>query len=241
MMVGVMAFGMASISFAGSWGKNSNGWFYLNDDGSYATSTWQWIDGNNDGIAECYYFDNAGYLLTDTIIDDSQVNSDGAWINNGVVQTKQVQKQSAAGTNSNAGILQPGTYHLKSGYCNWTVAYDFNNIEKGTTNFDENINEYIILTGDSNKLNFEFYNTTVYNGYVTSEPLKMKGTFTRKSDGTYEVSNIYGNPYDRNATYYGDPEYNIDSISNITGNSFVINNYWEGDGGYDTYWTMVKE
>lgn len=61
----------------------------MNDDGTYATSGWKWIDGNTDGVSECYYFDNNGYLISDTTIDGYQINSDGAWIVNGVVQTKQ--------------------------------------------------------------------------------------------------------------------------------------------------------
>ncbi|SFG06541.1 hypothetical protein [Oribacterium sp. WCC10] len=81
---------IASFSFAGSWGKDSNGWYYLNDDGTYATSGWQWIDGNNDGTAECYCFDAEGYLYTNTMIDDAKVDSNGAWIQDGVVQTKQI-------------------------------------------------------------------------------------------------------------------------------------------------------
>ncbi|WP_175494372.1 hypothetical protein [Oribacterium sp. WCC10] len=248
-----MVFAISSLSFAGSWGKDSNGWYYLNDDGTYATSGWQWIDGNNDGTAECYCFDAEGYLYTNTMIDDAKVDSNGAWIQDGVVKTKNTPKSdnsilhqsinsnSSSNNNSITGRLQPGTYYLKSGYCDWSIAYDSNHIERGRTNLDENKYEYIILSGNENKLNFEFYDATVYNGYVTSHPLKMKGTFTRKSDGTYSISNTYGNAYDRNASYYGDPEFNIDSISNITGDSFVIHNHWEGDGGYDTYWTMVKE
>lgn len=31
--------------------------------GSYPVSAWKWIDGNNDGIAESYYFDQSGYVL----------------------------------------------------------------------------------------------------------------------------------------------------------------------------------
>ena len=44
-------------SFAAAWQSNEQGWWYLHDDGTYPVSTWEWIDGNNDGIAECYYFD----------------------------------------------------------------------------------------------------------------------------------------------------------------------------------------
>lgn len=48
-----------------------------------------WIDGNNDGKAECYYFDSVGYMLVNTTTPDGcTVNADGAWTQNGVVQTQ---------------------------------------------------------------------------------------------------------------------------------------------------------
>ena len=39
-----------------------NGWWYENDDGSYCRNGWDWIDGDHDGWAQCYYFGNSGYL-----------------------------------------------------------------------------------------------------------------------------------------------------------------------------------
>lgn len=75
-------------SFAGEWKSDNNGWWYQNDDGSYPKNTWQWIDGNKDGISESYYFNENGYLLTNTTKDGYTVNGDGAWIVNGVVQTQ---------------------------------------------------------------------------------------------------------------------------------------------------------
>ncbi|MDD6196473.1 hypothetical protein ACTQ56_13095 [[Clostridium] aminophilum] len=46
---------------AGEWKKDPSGWRYDNGGGNYSARTWQWIDGNGDGIAECYYFDISGY------------------------------------------------------------------------------------------------------------------------------------------------------------------------------------
>ena len=52
-------------------------------------NTWAWIDGNKDGIAECYYFNENGYMLANTNTPDNYtVNENGAWTINGVVQTK---------------------------------------------------------------------------------------------------------------------------------------------------------
>lgn len=85
----------AGTAFAGTWEKgqepNQDKWWYSNGDGTYAQNGWQWIDGDNDGTAEYYYFDGAGWMLSDTVTPDgNQVNADGAWVINGVVQTQQV-------------------------------------------------------------------------------------------------------------------------------------------------------
>lgn len=78
-------------AIAGQWQQDDIGWWWQNDDGSYLADCWQWLDGNNDGIAECYYFDKNGYMLSDTVSPDGYVlNSDGAIVINGVVQTRNV-------------------------------------------------------------------------------------------------------------------------------------------------------
>lgn len=65
-------------------------WWYDNEDGTYAKAGWYWIDGNNDKVEECYYFDEKGWLLTDTITPDGyQVNSSGQWVINGEVKLKE--------------------------------------------------------------------------------------------------------------------------------------------------------
>lgn len=83
---------------AAGWQQDTIGYWYQNDNGTWPFSTWQWIDGNNDGKAECYYFDKNGYMLSNTITPDGYlVNSDGAWVENGVVQ---IQNVSLAPTDS---------------------------------------------------------------------------------------------------------------------------------------------
>ena len=79
----------ALTSFAGSWVNDAHGWWYNYGNGNGPSSSWQWIDGNNDGIAECYYFDRMGYcMMNATTPDGYQVNGSGAWVENGVVQTR---------------------------------------------------------------------------------------------------------------------------------------------------------
>ena len=76
-------------SYAGHWGRDGSGWWWQEDDGSYPRDTWKWLDGDGDCVAECYYFDEKGYMVTNSLIGKGfEVNGDGAWVEDGVVQTK---------------------------------------------------------------------------------------------------------------------------------------------------------
>ena len=107
----VVSLAMAGTAFAGTWkagdGENQNKWWYDNGNGSYPTNGWQWIDGNGDGVAESYYFDNSGWLLTNTTTPDGYtVNAEGAWVQNGTIQTKAVsQNQSIAPISENDFVV----------------------------------------------------------------------------------------------------------------------------------------
>ncbi len=100
----VLVSSMTIASLAGTWGQDATGWYYLNDNGSRSLG-WQWIDSNNDGISECYYFNEAGYCLMNTFTPDGMtVDANGAWIVNGVVQTKaavQANTQQVSNTTMN--------------------------------------------------------------------------------------------------------------------------------------------
>ena len=94
-------------AYAGGWMQDSTGWWYDWGNGSWPSSSWQWIDGNSDGIAECYYFDRFGYCMVNTTTPDNyQVNASGAWVESGVVQTRNVgvQKSSNSIKTSNSTI-----------------------------------------------------------------------------------------------------------------------------------------
>lgn len=96
-MVFVLTALMASTAFAAGWttgqGENSSRWWYDLGNGQYygiqgQTVEWQWLDGNVDGIAECYAFDSEGWMYEDGQTPDGySVNGDGAWTVNGAVQT----------------------------------------------------------------------------------------------------------------------------------------------------------
>ena len=75
----------------GRWVGDNGRWWYDNGDGTYKQNGWHWIDGNNDGSAECYYFDADGWMAEDCVTADGyRVDANGAWVADGQVQKKQV-------------------------------------------------------------------------------------------------------------------------------------------------------
>lgn len=84
----VLTLTMSITAFAGQWKQDHIGWWYQKDDGSWYANGWEWIDGNCDGVAECYYFTPDGYLVVNGMADGYTVNADGAWTENGVIQRK---------------------------------------------------------------------------------------------------------------------------------------------------------
>lgn len=72
----------ATPAFAGEWKQYSDKWKYQNEDGTFSTG-WQWINGKS------YCFDQNGVMYSNTTTPDGYtVNSDGAWIVDGKVQTQ---------------------------------------------------------------------------------------------------------------------------------------------------------
>lgn len=111
----VMMFGILTsmTAFAGEWRKGAapyeDRWWFANDDGTYAVNGWYWLDGNKDGIGECYYFDAGGYMLSGTITPDGYtVNQDGGWTDLGVVMTKNVLMNNEAEANMISVLIQVG-------------------------------------------------------------------------------------------------------------------------------------
>lgn len=63
-------------ALAGQWFSDENGSFWLEDDGTPVTG-WHWVDGDNDGYAECFYFQENGYILKNGEKDGWRINEDG--------------------------------------------------------------------------------------------------------------------------------------------------------------------
>lgn len=131
---------------AAVWKQDNTGWWYQEDNGSYPANTWKWIDGNNDGVAECYYFDGNGYMLSNTTTPDGyQVNATGAWTVNNVVQT---QATGSTGNAAHSGNYDPA--HPLAGMVDaWNLRLVRTNYETGTmgtTNLISNWNVQAMLT-----------------------------------------------------------------------------------------------
>ncbi len=125
LLVGALSVAGCMPAFAGTWKSDSNGWWYQKDDGTWYNNGWQWVDGNNDGVSECYYFTNNGYILTNTTTPDGyQVNAEGAWIENNVVKT---QGTASEKTNTPQQVLH---YTYKTDFVKHKFADLLNNDEE---------------------------------------------------------------------------------------------------------------
>lgn len=66
------------MAYAGQWQQDTNGWWYQFDDGSYPMNTWVFAPVS-DGSYHYYYFNEAGYMLENTITPDGlTVGADGS-------------------------------------------------------------------------------------------------------------------------------------------------------------------
>lgn len=118
----------AMSSYAGTWILDNVGWWWQNDDGSWPASRWEWLDGNRDGLAECYYFDNRGYCVLSGVTPDGyNVNSSGAWVENGIVQIRYMQ-----GHSSSSGSGGSGSASTAAASAAGSVS-SFNDVSSGTS------------------------------------------------------------------------------------------------------------
>ena len=101
-----MVVGMAGTAFAGQWQQDSIGWKWQENDGSFTTNRGRWLDGNVDGVAEYYMFDETGHCYINTTTPNFvTVNENGAWVDNGVVHTATVYGQTPYDKNVNKSVM----------------------------------------------------------------------------------------------------------------------------------------
>lgn len=108
---GILVFSPSIVSFAGQWQQDTTGWFYQNDDGSYLNNGWNWVEG------KCYYFTPEGYCLVNTTTPDGyQVDANGAWIIDGVVQTQTDSTQPSVDQQQNSVQIDTLLFAPPAGY-----------------------------------------------------------------------------------------------------------------------------
>jgi len=88
LLVGTAFTARAELKENGQWCVEDQGfWFKLTEDGSkFLDSTWYYIK-DSDGVIRCYHFGQNGWLDRNTVIDGSEVNDQGQYVENGVVRT----------------------------------------------------------------------------------------------------------------------------------------------------------
>ncbi len=109
--------------FAGVWKVDDNGIWHYDYTGrglkeGWLTNQWAWIDGNHDKVSECYYFDAEGNMLANTSVDGYQLNSQGQWVVDGVIQTK------LEGMDNVVGELSEDVLHMTPAESNYIAAYE---------------------------------------------------------------------------------------------------------------------
>lgn len=180
-LTAMIAMSMSSTALAAGWQKDNTGWWWQNDNGSYPSNAWQWLDGNQDGVAECYYFDKNGYCLMNTQTPDGYtVNADGAWVVNGTVQTKAAEVQTTTESQEQTNVDIYGTY--VNPYDEVITLTDRNGVlilayyyEKG--------GEMEVLASEMRKVNDTTYESTIY------EAMDIK--FTNNTTFTFYDGMVY--------------------------------------------------
>ncbi|MDO5346634.1 MAG: hypothetical protein Q4E91_12950 [Lachnospiraceae bacterium] len=170
MTAAVMTAAMTMTAFAGEWKQDAQGWWWQNDNGTYPNSGWEWLDGNKDGVSECYFFGNDGYLLVNTTVEGQYtVNADGAWVADGVVQTKAAEA-AAAGTQEQAqtqaqyGDDYSGNYQVPFYEMDGSVTTQTLSIS-----FDALTNSILVTSSRSGVLGTYTYGGTDFRGYTFFE------------------------------------------------------------------------
>jgi hypothetical protein len=165
----VAAVMMTCTAFAGEWVDENGRWFYNTGHETVLTG-WNWIYGV-DGQAKCYYFDNNGLLLTNTMTPDGYyVNGDGEWVSDGRVVTVGYQSGMQKETDySKVG----GSYHTTSQrYSDGTVnTYGVNDFPVEVY-FDGGACYVVSYYGNNEHYTEVFYNYFTRYSYESSDRQK---------------------------------------------------------------------
>ncbi len=169
---------IATVSYAGQWMANTTGYWYVHNDGSYPTYSWEWIDADGDGIYKCYAFDEKGYLYINTITPDGYaVGVDGAWYSNSVPMTRAFINNAAI-TPTSIGVNNTTDYVYTSDGIQLVTQKYSNAKNKKTTGSSSSTNS----SSSSNKSTKS--GTTIISNNVSSADIVTSKIVTGKSSTT---------------------------------------------------------
>lgn len=227
-VVSVLTAGMAAAvmitSFAGEWRKDQSGYWYDDGNGSYPVSTWQWIDGDGNGVAERYYFDENGYSVRNaTTPDGCTVDCDGAWIQGGSVQIRYM------GTNTYDKSIQDAL--------NGFASMIYKTVQDGAEAADESGD--IVITSadldDREKADLLYWYQSAYGRSVDcrfKSSSSQVGTYNRMALDTLDdvLYEILGSGDNQDALqYFTDPEHGYVETG-YGGGIFLCHETEEADG-----------
>ena len=178
----VLTLSMSMITFAGQWRQNSSGWWYDNGNGTWPASSWQWIDGNGDGTAECYYFDQNGYCLMNTTAPGGYtVNASGAWTVNGQVQ---IRYTGAASQENHVPAREPLMLYDQEP----VVSEYFQKWDSAVTNKEHERWAKVYATNSSNTAYIEFYAGGEYESFKAKvAPCDYKSRWEKGNSVYFQV------------------------------------------------------
>ncbi len=96
----------ASLVKLSGWVNEGDSWKYYYADNACCKDGWFWIDENRDGIAECYYFNSTGEMYKDMIVDGSELNIDGQWELDSMVQTIETSPGACIRSMERASVIE---------------------------------------------------------------------------------------------------------------------------------------
>ena len=153
-----------------------NRYYYNNND--FYKSCWQWLDLNNDGVYECYYFNVLGHMTKNSTTPDGyRVNEKGEWVVDGIVQRK-----------DNIGVMES----INS------------NLSKADTNIYSNVTQEV--NTDFSIYLDNFINDRIFDiqNYITVKEIDKKSLEEIWSKYIRDIDTIYNNYYKSLTELYDD-------------------------------------
>ncbi len=229
MLVGTAFTAEAASKENGQWCQESTGWWYkLTEDGkTFLANTWYHIK-DADGVVRYYYFDQNGWLMTNTSVDGYTIDENGRWTVNGQVQTApetedyatsiDFAKQHAASTSSSSSTSTSTTTTSSSKTGSKTSSKT-----GGVTNGGKG---YHVTSPGNVTATQEYGSSTISGSTITNSWANFKMTLSGAKIGTdgdgtdvYIDSDTTSNLY---ITYYPIGKYGTASLDGFISGLYVI-------------------